>query len=98
MQARLPLLEFPEELMQQSVNTNVWGTVRMMKAVLPHMIERNYGRIVHPAEVAAAVAFLGSFEASYITGQLLGVNGRHPHALGRAPIWYYPSLVTGYFA
>ena len=169
MQARLPLLEFPEELMQQSVNTNVWGTVRMMKAVLPHMIERNYGRIVsiggtafeaavpyhtflggigkgsvvgltttvaaeygkwnitancvspagmetrndgtldsvagqrddhlnptkemldyyppmggrnwlgrarcHPAEVAAAVAFLGSFEASYITGQLLGVNG-----------------------
>ena len=29
----------------------------------------------HPAEVASAVAFLGSFEASYITGQLLGVNG-----------------------
>ena len=168
-QARLPLLDFSEELMQRSVDTNVWGTVRTLKAVLPHMIERRYGRIVniggtafeagipyhtflggigkgsvvgltttvaaefgqwgitsncvspggmetradgtpdsvagqrepelnpteemfntygpmggrnwigrgrcHPTEVAAAVAFLGSHEASFITGQLLGANG-----------------------
>lgn len=33
------------------------------------------GRIAHPTEVAAAVAFLGSPEASFITGQHLGVNG-----------------------
>jgi NAD(P)-dependent dehydrogenase (short-subunit alcohol dehydrogenase family) len=33
------------------------------------------GRPAHPTEVAAAVAFLGSPEASFITGQHLGASG-----------------------
>lgn len=33
------------------------------------------GRVAHPSEIASAVAFLGSAEASYITGQHLGVSG-----------------------
>jgi 3-oxoacyl-[acyl-carrier protein] reductase len=33
------------------------------------------GRLGTPADVAAAVAFLAAPEASYVTGQVLGVNG-----------------------
>ena len=33
------------------------------------------GRISHPTEVAAAVAFFASPEASYVTGQHVGVSG-----------------------
>ena len=33
------------------------------------------GRLAHPTEVAAAVAFFGSPEASYVTGQHVGVSG-----------------------
>jgi len=36
------------------------------------------GRSAHPTEVAAAVAFLGSHEASFITGQTLHLNGGLP--------------------
>jgi NAD(P)-dependent dehydrogenase (short-subunit alcohol dehydrogenase family) len=44
---RLKLVDFTEELMQRAVRCNVWNTLRCCKAVLPHMIERQYGRIVN---------------------------------------------------
>ena len=44
---RMRLVDFTEELMQKAVNWNVWNTLRCCKAVLPHMIERRYGRIVN---------------------------------------------------
>jgi 2,3-dihydroxy-2,3-dihydro-p-cumate dehydrogenase len=46
-QARLKLVDFTEDLMQKSVDWNIWNTVRICKAVVPHMIERKYGRIVN---------------------------------------------------
>ena len=170
----MPLLDYSEELMQRTINGNLWTTIRSCRAVLPVMLEAGYGRIVnigadafrtgllyhtiyggaakggvvgltttlarematkgvtvncisphgndseldgsdepperagdpsrhppqyltefrgnsfregqtfrdikmerrgHPTELAAAVAFIGSPEASFITGQLLSVNG-----------------------
>ena len=44
---RLKLVDFTEELLQKAVRWNVWNTLRCCKAVLPHMIERQYGRIVN---------------------------------------------------
>src|SRR6266699_3021544 len=44
---RLRLIDFTEELMQKAVRWNVWNTLRCCKAILPHMVERRYGRIVN---------------------------------------------------
>jgi NAD(P)-dependent dehydrogenase (short-subunit alcohol dehydrogenase family) len=44
---RLRLVDFTEELMQKAVRWNVWNTLRCCRAVLPHMLERRYGRIVN---------------------------------------------------
>jgi NAD(P)-dependent dehydrogenase (short-subunit alcohol dehydrogenase family) len=44
---RLRLVDFTEELLQKAVRWNVWNTLRCCKAVLTHMIERRYGRIVN---------------------------------------------------
>jgi 2-hydroxycyclohexanecarboxyl-CoA dehydrogenase len=50
------------------------------KGLLGGSIEDNIakvpvGRVGHPGDIAAACSFLISEEASYITGQILGVNG-----------------------
>jgi NAD(P)-dependent dehydrogenase (short-subunit alcohol dehydrogenase family) len=44
---RLRLVDFTEDLMQKAVRWNVWNTLRCCKAVLPHMLQRRYGRIVN---------------------------------------------------
>lgn len=54
-------------------------------AILTRMVPEEYvegekaniplGRLVHPEEIAAAVAFLASDEAAFIAGQALPVNG-----------------------
>lgn len=44
---RLKLVDMSEELLQKGVQWNVWNTLRCCKAVLPHMLEAKYGRIVN---------------------------------------------------
>lgn len=45
-------LETPAELWQKYIDINIMGVVHCTKAVLPKMIENNYGRIINVASVA----------------------------------------------
>jgi 3-oxoacyl-[acyl-carrier protein] reductase len=52
-----------------------------MTAVLPDAVKASFadriplGRACSPGEIAAAVGYLASDEAAYVTGQVLGING-----------------------
>lgn len=46
---RMKLVDFDEDLLRKAVDWNVWNTLRCCRAVLPHMIDRQYGRIVNIA-------------------------------------------------
>jgi 2,3-dihydroxy-2,3-dihydro-p-cumate dehydrogenase len=41
-----PTLAHTEETLQATIANNLWTTLRMCLAVLPHMAERGYGRII----------------------------------------------------
>ena len=59
----------------------VGGGITGMTAAIPEKIMTGllskipYGRLAEPAEIAAVHAFLASDEASYISGQVLIVDG-----------------------
>lgn len=42
-----PTLEHTEETLRATIDNNLWTTLRCCLAVLPHMKERSYGRIVN---------------------------------------------------
>ena len=83
-QARQPFLEFPEDQMLKSVNTNVWALVRPLQAVLPVMMEQRYGRVVTIGGVAfenggpwhSFLAGVGKGSVVGLTTTLAGEFGR----------------------
>jgi len=42
-----PTLEHTEESLRATIDNNRWTTIRATLALLPHMVERGYGRIVN---------------------------------------------------
>ncbi len=59
------------------INTDMWNSTRRDKPNLAHAYENTvlWKRLGEPEEIAAAILFLVSKEAEYITGQTLSVNG-----------------------
>lgn len=70
-----------KEMAKRNITVNVVSPgvidTDMIKGTVPDELKKfiPMGKIGTPAEVAKVVAFLASDDASYITGQLIGVNG-----------------------
>lgn len=47
------VIDHPEEIWDDHINTNLSGTFRMIRAAMPHMERKRWGRIVNIASVAA---------------------------------------------
>lgn len=47
-----PFLDTPNDVWNKFMNVNIMGVVNMIKAVLPKMLEKGYGRIINIASVA----------------------------------------------
>ncbi len=53
---RMPVLEYPEELWDQVINTNLKGYFLVAQAIAPQMIERGYGKIINMSSIMGTVA------------------------------------------
>jgi len=60
-----PFLETTREEFDKVVNTNLWGTMNVTRAVVPHMVSRSYGRIVNitGGQGYAAISLYGASKA-----------------------------------
>ena len=68
----VPVTEFTVEGWEQTIATNLNGTFFTNKAVVPHMIAQNYGRIVNIASIAGKE---GNPNASAYSASKAGVIG-----------------------
>lgn len=58
---RAPTLDFPEDIWDDIMGTNVTGTLRGCQIFGKHMLERGYGRIIN---IASLTTFVGFYEVA----------------------------------
>ncbi len=53
---RAPVLEYPEEMWDLVINTNLKGCFLVAQAVVPQMIDRGYGKVINMSSILGKVA------------------------------------------
>ncbi|MGQ4599178.1 SDR family NAD(P)-dependent oxidoreductase [Nocardia sp. R6R-6] len=67
-----PIAEMDEQLWQDMIDTNLTGIFHSFRAVVPHMIERRWGRVVATSSI---VARMGMRNAGHYAASKWGVLG-----------------------
>ena len=66
----MPTVKLTDELWDDVVDTDLKGVMRCCRAVLPHMVERNYGAIVNIASIGGVYACAGASYSAAKAGVL----------------------------
>ena len=76
-----PYLESTEDDWNAAMDNNLRGFFNVTQSVLPHMIERNYGRVIATGSIINEVADFGGNQYSVCTASKGGIlNMMHPMA------------------
>jgi NAD(P)-dependent dehydrogenase (short-subunit alcohol dehydrogenase family) len=62
-----PFASMDDKLWDRTIATNLTGTYNCMRAIVPGMFERGYGRVINIASTAARVAF--PYTAAYVASK-----------------------------
>lgn len=68
----MPFVELPDDILETVIELNLVGAMRLSRAFLPKMIERNFGRIVNISSDAGRVGSLGETAYSAAKSGLQG--------------------------
>lgn len=68
---RVPVLEFPEDMWDLILSTNLKGYFLVAQAVVPQMIERKYGKVINISSILGTIAL--PMQAAYASSKG-GVN------------------------
>jgi 2,3-dihydroxy-2,3-dihydro-p-cumate dehydrogenase len=67
-----PFLEHTPDTLRETIDRNLWTTIWCTRAILPHMIERKYGRVVN---ISADSVHTGLYSHAGYNAAKGGVNG-----------------------
>ncbi|MDQ7781238.1 MAG: glucose 1-dehydrogenase [Desulfomonilaceae bacterium] len=64
---RVPVLEFPEDMWDLIISTNLKGYFLVTQAVVPQMLERGYGKVINMGSILGTVAL--PMQAAYASSK-----------------------------
>lgn len=104
--AEAPVIDHPDGLWDDTIDTNLTGSFKMIRAVMPGMVRRGWGRIVNIASVAAHqgmaanAAYCASKSGLLGLGRCVALEGA-PHGVtcnSISPTWVETEMLQQFIA